>query len=804
MPQSCHRCIALAAMFGLALAAFAAPAGIAAAQTGGADRAAELTRQLEDVAGGAGLTATTSDAGRRTALRNTLAEVAAPEGDASLSAMAAIGGSSAALGDADNPLRKISVEPIGAPSTAPAPGPAPGAPQPAQPAPDPNYKPQLFGKPEAEQPAGGPAEAPKETPEKQPGAETPAAPAPEPPAPRPEAQPDASEANTSLATHIRALIRGAAEGTDMLSSSGVTSGGQPATVGPAQAPPPSPATGEPPAPAAMPPAPAAMPPAPAPAPSVPAAAPPAPPAPIPATAVAPAKKYEGDPLTQIVNIDFREMELTNVVALLAQKADINVIAGTDLRGTVTANLRNVTLRQAMETALRMNGLGMIEEEGIYRIVPYEEAVAANTATTMIKLETAKGEDVQSLIKELTATWPDKTNISVSVNKGPNILVLSAPKTRIDEITELVKKLDVSKPVLPTVTEAIALNYAEPDEIVKALQKVLTPTIGQLSGDLRSRHLIVTDMPIVVEQVKQLVETLDKPVKQVMIETMVVDVTLNDNADTGVKWLASAVKRQSRRSAALGPDGPKVGNLQNMDLSTDMETLQSAAGLLNFGLLTKNIDWSGLIEAEVRNQNGRLLSNPVVMTVENKEAAISISQEIPYTDLSQTSNGGSQTSTRFKDVGTIFTITPQVTNDDHIICKVSGKESFENGDFKGVPIEDKRQIESTMRMSTGQTIFIGGLRKSSGTSSTRKMPILGDIPVVNFLFRSNTQTQKLQDLMVFITCNVVKEDVPLTERQKEIIADVQPGQSVDAWKESVNDFVQPHYNDTLHYKFRRGE
>jgi type IV pilus assembly protein PilQ len=458
----------------------------------------------------------------------------------------------------------------------------------------------------------------------------------------------------------------------------------------------------------------------------------------------------------------------------------------------------------METALRMNNLGMIEQEGIFRIVPYEEAVAANTVTTMIKLETAKGEDVQTLLKELIVSWPEKANISVSVNKGANILVVSAPKTRIEEMTELVKKLDVSKPVLPTVTEAISLNYAEPEDMVKVLQKTLTPSIGQIAGDLRSRHLIVTDMPIVVEQVKQLVESLDKPVKQVMIETMVVDVTLNDNADTGIKWLASAVKRQNARSAALGPTGPKVGTLQNLDLSTSMETLQSAAGLLNFGLLTKNIDWSGLIEAEVRNQNGRLLSNPVVMTVENKEAAISISQEIPYTDLSQTSNGGSQTSTRFKDVGTVFTLTPQVTNDEHIICKVSGKESFENGTFNGVPIEDKRQIESTMRMSTGQTIFIGGLRHASGTSTTRKMPILGDIPVVNFLFRVNGQAQKVQDLLVFVTCNVIKEDVPLTDRQKEIIGDVQPGQSIDAWTDSVKDFVHPHYNNSLHYKFRRGE
>ncbi len=801
MPQSCHRCIALAAIFGLALAAFTPHGGVAAAQTVGAGRAAELTRQLVDVAGSASPSVTASDAARRDTLRNTLTEVTAPaSGDTALSSVANAGEGNAALGNADAALPKITVDPIHSNSPAPSPGTATSAgssaPQEAQPAPASNDKEPIFNSPETEKSAQGGKEVKKASGDKKLGAETPL---PEPPPPRPAPPPLTNDANTSLAAHIRALIRGTAEGTDPLSKSGVTTGGQgeaksavsetPKTAAPPVA---APAPAAPPAPLVPP----TTSPAPVPAPPSPAA--------IPANTAAAPKKYTGDPLTQIVNIDFREMELTNVVALLAQKADINVIAGTDLRGTVTANLRNVTLRQAMETALRMNNLGMLEEEGIYRIVPYEEAVAANTTRTMIKLETAKGEDVQNLIKELTTTWPDRANISVSVNKGPNVLVLSAPKARTDELTALIKQLDVSKPVLPTVTEAIALNYAEPDDIVKSLQKTLTPTIGQITGDIRSRHVIVTDMPIVVEQVKGLIETLDKPVKQVMVETMVVDVTLNDDADTGIKWLAKAVKRQNARSAALGTTGPKVGTLQSLDLSTDMETLSSAAGLLNFGLLTKNINWSGLIESEVRNQNGRLLSNPVVMTVENKEAAISISQEIPYTDLSQTSNGGSQTSTRFKDVGTIFTLTPQVTNDDHIICKVSGKESFANGDFKGVPIEDKRQIDSTMRMSTGQTIFIGGLRKASGTSSTRKMPILGDIPVVNLLFRTNTQTQKLQDLLVFITCNVIKDDVPLTDRQKKIIEDIEPGQSTDALGESIKDFMHPHYNDSLHYKFRRGE
>ena len=814
MPQSCHRCIALAAMFGLALAAFTVHSGIATAQTNGADRATELTRQLQDVAGSGSASATASDEGRRDLLRETLTAVAYPRSEGASdtnqapSLMAGVGETSAALGDADNPLPKISVEPIRDKSNPPAvaepvnntSNPAasgastdnPTA-QNAQPGaagavkPD-DGNPPLFKVPGTEKPVGGTAKpAVKAAGDKNAVEEKPA---PEPPGPRSNPEPITTDANASLATHIRALIRGSSEGTDPLSKGGVTTVGQPAAK----------TASDDAAKMAAPPVVLPAAPVEAPSPVAQSAAPPT--APIPAAAIPPVKKFQGDPLNQIVNIDFREMELTNVVALLAQKADINVIAGTTLRGTVTANLRNVTLRQAMETALRMNNLGMVEEEGIYRVVPYEESVAANTSTAMIKLETAKGEEVKEVLKELTQTWPDRTNISVTVNKGANVLILSAPKARIDEITTLVKQLDVSKPVLPTVTEAIALNYAEPDDIVKSLQKTLTPGLGQITGDVRSRHLIVTDMPIVIEQVKQLVETLDKPVKQVMIETMIVDVTLNDAADSGIDWLLKAVRHQDARNAALG--GPFNGNLQALGLASGTSVLPTAAGLLNYSLLSNNINWKGVVELEVRNQNGRLLSNPVVMTVENKEAAISISQEIPYTDLSQTSNGGSQTSTRFKDIGTIFTVTPQVTNDDHIICRLEGKESFENGDFKGVPIEDKRQIQSTMRMSTGQTIFIGGLRKGSGTTSARKIPVLGDIPVVNFLFRSNQETQKLQDLLIFITCNVVKEDVPLTDRQKQIIQDIQPGNSTDAWGEAVQDIVHPKDNNSLRFKYRRGE
>ncbi|HOK90265.1 MAG TPA: secretin N-terminal domain-containing protein [Candidatus Hydrogenedentes bacterium] len=516
----------------------------------------------------------------------------------------------------------------------------------------------------------------------------------------------------------------------------------------------------------------------------------------------------GDPLDQIVNIDFRNLDLTNVVAMLAQKAGINVIAGTALKGTVTANLRNVTLRQAMETALRMNGLGLVEEEGIFRIVPYDEAMELNIRTEMVQLDNAAAADVQNILQDVISVGRDNKIITITSNKSTNTVVIRAPKNRIQDLVNLAKQLDVAKPVMPTVTEAIPLNYADPAEVVQMLTKMLTPSIGQAAADKRARHIVVTDMPVVVEQIKQVVKSLDIPVRQVMIETMVVDALLNDEADTGAKWLMNAVKRQSRRDVALygEENAPNIGTLQALGLATDMEVLRTAAGLLNFSVLTDDIDWQGVIQLEVRNRNGRLVSNPVVMAVENQPATISIAQEIPYQELRQTNLGGSQTTTQFKEVGTVLTVTPKVTHDNSIICEVQAKESTTSGQFQGVPIEDKREVKSTMHLNNGQTVFIGGLRKSDSNSTVRKVPVVGDIPVMGTLFKANQRKETINELMVFLTCNVIENAPPLTERQKQIKekATIPDNPKVDAWETVKYDIMHPNATKEQQFTLRRGE
>ena len=470
---------------------------------------------------------------------------------------------------------------------------------------------------------------------------------------------------------------------------------------------------------------------------------------------------EGDPLEQIIPVvDFRESELVDIVALLAQKAQINVIAGTDVTGAVTASLRNVTLRRAMETCLRLNGLGLVEEEGIYRIVPYEEAQAANRITMVVTLDNAKAADVRTTLEDVLRGAPDDALTSVSDNEATNVIVLAGPEARVNQLRDLALELDIAEPVIPTVTEAIKINNAEPTDLVELVKGMLSPDIGQVGVDERGRHLVVTDVPVAVEQVRDFIKTIDLPVKQVSIDAMIVDAVLSDNSQTGVDWIFDSVRKQNRR-------GQTIGSLQNLAFETDSTGSGVTSGAisqipfvssLTLGVLTSDIDIKAAIAGEVQSNNAKLLANPVVVTVENKEATINITSEIPYQQITQSTTGPPMSTTEFKDIGIVLQVTPRVTHDDHVIAEFTVKQSDTKSEVNGIPVEDKRETSTTLRTKNGQTIFIAGLRRFDDEFTTKKTPILGDVPVLSFLFRNNVVKKQNTEILIFLTCNVLPEEI----------------------------------------------
>lgn len=515
-----------------------------------------------------------------------------------------------------------------------------------------------------------------------------------------------------------------------------------------------------------------------------------------------------DPLRQPVNIDFREMDLATLVSLLAQKAQINVIAGTEVSGTVTANLQNVPLGRAIEIILRMNNLGIVEEDGVYRITTYEEAVSSRRETKMIFLKNAAANEVKMTLDQIIQSTTGARLLAVSANETSNVLILSGPSEMVREFEAVVLGLDVAEPVIPTLTEAIKLNYSDPEEIVPIVQPLLSDA-GRVSGDLRSRTLVVTDIPIKVEEIRTVVTELDLPVKQVSISAMIVDAVLTDDAQTGIDWFVDAVRD-------FNEAGELVGNVSQLTTEADFSTGPITPGFVNpvnlgsqlmFGILSGDFNIQAAIGAEVRSNNAEILATPTIVTVENKPARISIAQEIPFQELTQTTTGPPIATTEFKEVGTVLEVVPRVTHDNHIIVDVDAKQSDTKGEsITGIPPEDKREAQTTLRVRDGQTIFIGGLRRFDDELTVRKTPVLGDIPVLNFLFRNQQVIKESVELLIFLTTHVLPESMPeLTPYQKERF-DALGGQPhhVDATRGMVRGYIHPEEQRDPFYKWRRAK
>lgn len=469
-------------------------------------------------------------------------------------------------------------------------------------------------------------------------------------------------------------------------------------------------------------------------------------------------------LAQPITANFRDTELADVLAILARRAGVNVVGGTAITGRVTIYLKDVPLRQAMELSLQQNNLGIIQEGNVFRIVPLQEAQAANRISHTVYLQNADPEDIARTLDAVVMTTMDASLTSISPNKATRILIISGPPARVNELVMLANELDVAEPALPTITEAIALNYAEPEQIRAIIESMLTPEVGNVETDVRSRSIIVTDVPVVIEQVRAMLVNIDRPVKQVSIHAMLVDVVLRDSSTIGTQWVLDLLRRRSR-------SGELVGNLENLSFSTNLGNVGADAlnaGILNIGVLSSRVNVQAAIAAETASGNSEILANPMVVTVENKPATISIVQEFPYQELTQTTQGPPVASTSFKDIGITLDVTPRVTNDDHVIVDLIAKQSSVSGLTQdGIPIEDKRQAQTTLRVANDETIFIGGLRNVSDRLDVSKVPMLGDIPIINFMFR-NTDAQKINtELMIFLTCSILGESLPPLTADQEV-------------------------------------
>ncbi|MES9941626.1 MAG: type IV pilus secretin PilQ family protein [Candidatus Thiodiazotropha sp. 6PLUC2] len=425
--------------------------------------------------------------------------------------------------------------------------------------------------------------------------------------------------------------------------------------------------------------------------------------------------FTGDRLS----LNFQDIEVRAVLQLLADFTGLNLVTSDTVDGRITLRLKNVPWDQALDIILKSKGLTKRQIDNVIMVAPTEEVAARE----QLELES------QQKIEELA----------------------------------------------PLRSDFIQVNYAKAEdlaELLKSEENRLLSERGNVTVDVRTNTLLIQDTSAKLEDIRRLLQKLDIPVRQVLIESRIV-IANNDFAkDLGVRFganfdgsfddnftlTAGALPGYLDNSSGIAPgieNNDTDGTDANREALMVNLPVNSASGGLNF-LVGKVGSYLLQLELTAMQTEGRgeLISSPRVITSDQTQASIKQGVEIPYQE--STSSGATKIS--FKEALLKLDVTPHITPDDRIRMDLIINK--DNPDYTrsilGVPPIDTREIETTVLVDNGETVVLGGVFERNKTKSTEKVPFFGDIPYAGVLFRRNEQVDDNNELLIFVTPKILKE------------------------------------------------
>jgi type IV pilus assembly protein PilQ len=425
--------------------------------------------------------------------------------------------------------------------------------------------------------------------------------------------------------------------------------------------------------------------------------------------------FTGDRLS----LNFQDIEVRAVLQLLADFTGLNLVTSDTVDGRITLRLKNVPWDQALDIILKSKGLTKRQIDNVIMVAPTEEVAARE----QLELES------QQKIEELA----------------------------------------------PLRSDFIQVNYAKAEdlaELLKSEENRLLSERGNVTVDVRTNTLLIQDTAAKLEDIRRLLQKLDIPVRQVLIESRIV-IANNDFAkDLGVRFganfdgsfddnftlTAGAMPGHLDNSSGFAPgieNNGEDGEDANREALMVNLPVNTPSGGLNF-LVGKVGSYLLQLELTAMQTEGRgeLISSPRVITSDQTQASIKQGVEIPYQEA--TSSGATRIA--FKEALLKLDVTPHITPDDRIRMDLIINK--DNPDYTrsilGVPPIDTRKIETTVLVDNGETVVLGGVFERNKTKSTEKVPFFGDIPYAGVLFRRNEQVDDNNELLIFVTPKILKE------------------------------------------------
>ena len=420
--------------------------------------------------------------------------------------------------------------------------------------------------------------------------------------------------------------------------------------------------------------------------------------------------YTGERLS----LNFQNIEVRAVLQLIADFTGLNLVASDTVSGSLTLRLKNVPWDQALDIILKTKGLAMRQTGNVILVAPSEEIAARE------KLELESQQQVAELA--------------------------------------------------PLFTEFVQVNYAKASDIAALLkqeQNSMMTSRGSVSVDERTNTLLVRDTAEALGSIRQLVATLDIPVRQVLIESRVVQADNSFTRSLGVRFGVSAVNNQFGTISAggklpgnnnfggvVGTGGFSDGGVENYIVDLPIGGPSASLGLAILSIPDAIIQLE--LQALQSEGRGEVLANPRVVTSNQKEATIEAGTEIPFQEAS--SSGA--TSTSFKKAVLALKVTPQITPDDRIIMDLEVSQDTVGQSFGGIPSVDTKALNTQVLVNNGDTVVLGGIFEQTKRNDAEKVPFFGDLPYVGFLFRTTTVRDDKKELLIFVTPKILKDSLSL--------------------------------------------
>ncbi|HTZ17931.1 MAG TPA: type IV pilus secretin PilQ [Dissulfurispiraceae bacterium] len=435
--------------------------------------------------------------------------------------------------------------------------------------------------------------------------------------------------------------------------------------------------------------------------------------------------------SKVISLDFQDADIVPILRLLGDVGGYNMVVHPDVKGKITMKLMNVPWNQAMDIILKTFNLEKVVEGNIIRIATVKAFQDEKKAVAENKELFGKAEDIET--KVFMVNYANVDDI-----------------TEHDEITKQDRKIPGIK-----------------DLIEKG--KILSPR-GTISFDSRTRTVIVKDIPASIEEVRRLLEVLDKPTKQVLIEARIVEMNNDYVKSLGVEWgltgkSSQMFARQDGRYQIAGSTGSSVsggsaGNTEVVNLPAATSTITSPTSAITFGFLNmaQSFGLDLRISAIADSGNAKIVSSPKVLTLDNRSAVIKQGQKIPVT-TQQLSGGTATYTTTYIDALLKLTVTPQIAPDGSIQLRVEVNKDapdFTNKDILGNPVINVKQALTQVMLNDGETIVIGGILTSNENSDDNEVPGLGKIPGLGWLFKKRTNEKHTTELLIFITPRLAQQ------------------------------------------------